>query len=77
MPFTKAKCPFGELRAGATQDIILLILMITWFPNAEKRKAFTWRWSIPLIGVLIVMSDCFYFKALQDPDALIMLLSAI
>lgn len=57
--------------------ILLVILSITWFPNAEKRKAFTWRWSIPLVGILLVLADYFYFKALQDPDALIMLLSAI
>lgn len=57
--------------------ILLVILSITWFPNAEKRKAFTWRWSIPLVGVLLQIADYFYFKALQDPDALIMLLSAI
>ncbi|WP_339704705.1 EamA family transporter [uncultured Kriegella sp.] len=57
--------------------ILLVILSITWFPNAEKRNAFTWRWSIPLVGVLLQIADYFYFKALQDPDALIMLLSAI
>ncbi len=57
--------------------ILLIILTITWFPNAEKRKAFKWRWSIPLVGVLLQIADYFYFKALQDPDALIMLLSAI
>ncbi|ADV51204.1 protein of unknown function DUF6 transmembrane [Cellulophaga algicola DSM 14237] len=57
--------------------ILLVILTITWFPNAEKRKAFKWRWSIPLVGILLQIADYFYFKALQDPDALIMLLSAI
>ncbi|SIS71783.1 Uncharacterized membrane protein [Zobellia uliginosa] len=57
--------------------ILLLILSITWFPHAEKRKAFKWRWSIPLVGMLLQIADYFYFKALQDPDALIMLLSAI
>ena len=57
--------------------ILLFILIITWFPNADKRKAFKWRWSIPLVGILLQIADYFYFKALQDPDALIMLLSAI
>jgi len=57
--------------------ILMVILMITWFPNVEKRKSFKWRWSIPLVGILLVLADYFYFKALQDPDALIMLLSAI
>ena len=60
-----------------TMLILLIILTITWFPYAEKRKAFKWRWTIPMIGILLVGADYFYFKALQDPDALIMLLSAI
>lgn len=57
--------------------ILLVILTITWFPYAEKRQAFEWRWSIPSVGILLILADFFYFKALQDPDALIMLLSAI
>lgn len=57
--------------------ILLVILSVRWFPYPEKRKAFKWRWSIVAVGVLLVAADYFYFKALQDPDALIMLLSAI
>ncbi len=57
--------------------ILVIILAFTWFPYAEKRKAFKWRWSIPAVGVLLQTADYFYFKALQDPEALIMLLSAI
>jgi uncharacterized membrane protein len=29
------------------------------------------------VGIFLQVADYFYFKALQDPDALIMLLSAI
>lgn len=57
--------------------ILLCILSITWFPFPKKRKAFKFRWTIIGVGVLLQMADYFYFKALQDPDALIMLLSAI
>lgn len=57
--------------------ILLVILSVTWFPYAKKRSAFKWRWSIPAVGVLLQTADYFYFKALQDPEALIMLLSAI
>ncbi|QXP79326.1 MULTISPECIES: EamA family transporter [Winogradskyella] len=57
--------------------ILLIILTVTWFPHAEKRKAFKFRWSIIAVGILLQAADYFYFKALQDPDALIMLLSAI
>jgi drug/metabolite transporter (DMT)-like permease len=62
---------------GYTLLILLGILSITWLPFAEKRKAFKWRWTIVAVGILLVAADYFYFKALQDPDALIMLLSAI
>ncbi|WP_345190180.1 EamA family transporter [Algibacter agarivorans] len=57
--------------------ILLVILTVTWFLKAEKRNVFKWRWSIPVVGVLLIVADYFYFKALQDPEALIMLLSAI
>ncbi|WP_290702039.1 EamA family transporter [Lacinutrix sp.] len=57
--------------------ILLVILSITWFPYATKRKAFKFRWTIIAVGILLVAADYFYFKALQDPEALIMLLSAI
>ena len=57
--------------------ILLVILSITWFPYPKKRKAFKFRWSIIAVGVLLQAADYFYFKALQDPEAMIMLLSAI
>jgi len=57
--------------------ILLVILSITWFPYPEKRKAFKFRWTIIAVGVLLQAADYFYFKALQDPEAMIMLLSAI
>lgn len=57
--------------------ILLVILSITWFPYAHKRKDFKFRWTILAVGILLQLADYFYFKALQDPEALIMLLSAI
>ncbi|TXD49238.1 EamA family transporter [Polaribacter sp. IC073] len=57
--------------------ILFVILSVTWFPNAVKRKSFKFRWTIVAVGILLQAADYFYFKALQDPDALIMLLSAI
>jgi len=57
--------------------LLIIILSVTWFPYKEKRRAFKFRWSIPAVGVLLQAADYFYFKALLNPDALIMLLSAI
>lgn len=39
------------------------------------RTPFTWRWTIPLVGVLLVISDWFYFTALHEPGVLISVLS--
>lgn len=50
---------------------------IVWWP---RRKSFTplqWRVSIPLIGLLLLASDFFYFNAVRDPDALIVVLSVL
>ncbi len=60
-----------------TTIILLIIVLITWLPKADKRNSFTFRWTIPAVGILLQAADYFYFKALQDPEALIMLLSAI
>jgi len=60
-----------------TMLILLLILACTWMPFPQKRRDFKFRWSIPAVGILLQAADYFYFKALQDPEALIMLLSAV
>lgn len=60
-----------------TTLILLIIVSIIWLPYQEKRQSFTFRWSIPAVGILLQTADYFYFKALQDPEAMIMLLSAI
>jgi len=60
-----------------TIALLLVVLTIKWFLKDKTRNAFQWRWTIPCVGILLLAADYFYFKALQDPDALIMLLSAI
>lgn len=41
------------------------------------RTDFVWRWSIPAVGVLLVISDWLYFTALHQPDVMISILSPI
>ncbi len=60
-----------------TMIIIAIIVLVTKTAKSSKKSAFKFRWTIPLVGILLQAADYFYFKALQDPDALIMLLSAI
>ena len=42
---------------------------------AEERSPFRWRWSIPLVGALLILSDALYFRAVAIPGADISLVS--
>ena len=44
------------------------------WPEAE-RTPFRWRWSIPLVGALLILSDALYFRAVAIPGADISLVS--
>lgn len=53
------------------------VLVLFWWPRRMKHTLFQWRWSIPMIGFLLVVADYLYFSALSDDRALISLLGAI
>lgn len=57
--------------------LMILTVLILWYPNRAKTDAFQWRWTIPLIGVFLVLADFFYFYALSLPGALISVISII
>jgi transporter family protein len=57
--------------------ILGLVLLTFWLPHRHRYTPFVWRWSIPLIGILLIMADFAYFKALSEPGVLITLLSSI
>lgn len=40
-------------------------------------EPFRWKWSIPMIGIVIVAADFFYYGALNSPDSMISLISPI
>lgn len=42
-----------------------------------RRADFSWRWTIPLVGVLLALSDACYFNAVAVPAARISVLSMI
>jgi len=50
---------------------------LLWFPNRHKTTPFVWRWSIPMIGLLLVIADFVYFIGVSDPDALIVIMSVL
>ncbi len=64
--------------SGVYQLLILLpIVIFFWYPTRKKTTPFQFRWTIPLIGIFLVLSDFFYFWAISYPESLISVLSGI
>lgn len=60
------------------QTILLVpVLMLLWFPNRSKNTPFTWRWSIPFIGIFLLIGDYLYFYSISLPDSLISVISLV
>jgi transporter family protein len=50
---------------------------LLWWPNRKKTTPFQWRWTIPLIGVFLLIADFVYFIGVSEPDALIVIMSVL
>jgi transporter family protein len=63
----------------AFYNVVLLGLFTAccWWPRRAAFTRFQWRWSILLIGLLLVAADFVYFNAVRNPDALIVVLSLL
>ncbi|HLP02960.1 MAG TPA: DMT family transporter [Opitutaceae bacterium] len=57
--------------------VFFLPLVIGWKRRWWPRNEFHWRWSIPCIAAMLLVSDYLYFGALQDRDALVSLVSSL
>ena len=57
--------------------IMSIIIIFLWWPKRHKTTKLKWRWSIPLIGITLVLADFLYFFALSEPDSLISVVSAL
>jgi transporter family protein len=57
-----------------TALIFLVILFLIWYPVRYSTAPFIWRWAIPLIGVILVAADFFYFRALSYEHSLVSVL---
>ena len=59
--------------------VVLLgaVVAAAWWPRRHTSTAFRWRWSIPLIGALLIGADLLYFRALAQEGALLALISAL
>lgn len=57
--------------------IMAVICAILWYPNRKHTTPFHWSWAIPLISIFISATDFAYFSALNQPDAMISVVSLI
>ena len=52
------------------------LLFIIWYPT-RKAQPFLWRWTIPMIGVIIIVADFLYYGAIDSEGSMISLISPL
>ncbi|WP_029906486.1 DMT family transporter [Prevotella sp. 10(H)] len=57
--------------------LMLIVLLVIWYPKREKNTPFEWRWSILLVSLFLTIADFVYFYALTYPDAMISIVSMV
>lgn len=57
--------------------VLLPVMAFIWFPNRKKTTPFKWRWTIPAIGLTLVVADFVYFQALSYEGSMISMISAL
>lgn len=57
--------------------LMLIVLVVLWYPKRKKNTPFKWRWSIILVSVFLTIADFVYFYALTYPDAMISIVSMV
>jgi transporter family protein len=57
--------------------VFLPFMLFLWYLKRKTSTPLQWRWSIPLIGIVLSIADFAYFYALTDKDALITILSVL
>ncbi len=56
---------------------VMLPLAAWWYRRGRADSGFEWRWSIPMIALLLLVSDFQYFHAIEQPGALISVISPL
>jgi len=57
--------------------LVMAPFYLLWLRGAWPRGPFEWRWSIPLIGLLLLSADFLYFTAIAQEGALIAVISPL
>ncbi len=57
--------------------MMAVVVGILWWPRRGHTTPFRWSWAIPLISIFLSLADFAYLYALQDPNAMISIVSMI
>jgi transporter family protein len=57
--------------------VMLIVLVVFWFPKRRELTPFKWKYIIPFIGIILVLGDFAYFYALTFEDSLVSILSLL
>ncbi len=66
-----------QLWFAAGLVVILGLTLLAQRLAGLQRTRFEWRWSVPVVGMLLMASDWFYFSALSEEGVAISILSLI
>ena len=56
--------------------VLMVPPMLLWLWQ-KNRHPFHWRWSVPVIGLTLLLADILYFTAIAQPGAMISLISPV
>ena len=79
--FLISRCDIGPIFVQSWFGIYQFAMMCIigaaiWLPR-RAAEPFHWRWTIPLISLFVTIADFCYYHALDDPDAMIAVVSMI
>ncbi len=57
--------------------VLGILILLKYLRDKPGFRGFRWDWRLPLIAVLITISDAFYFYAVKDEGALLSVISMI
>ncbi|MBQ7421321.1 MAG: EamA family transporter, partial [Prevotella sp.] len=57
--------------------LMLIVLVLLWWPKHRDTTPFHWDWSIIFISLFLSTADFVYFYALSLPDAMISIVSIV
>jgi len=73
------RIPVATVQAWFSVDLVAVTcpFFLHWLLTKRASSPFHWRWSVPLIGIVLLVTDFVYFSAIQQPGAMISLISPL